>query len=96
MLRWQGGWGRAASAQYRRLLVLLQAQASKAKILAVSNAGGDTINAIKQAAEFGLGSDQRVAALLLQFPDTRTLGLEAAQGLTDVRQASAATPMARP
>jgi branched-chain amino acid transport system substrate-binding protein len=62
---------------------LLQAQASKAKIVAFSNAGGDTINAIKQAAEFGLGrgSDQRLAALLLQFPDTHALGLEAAQGL---------------
>jgi len=62
---------------------LLQAQASKAKIVAFSNAGGDTINAIKQAAEFGLGrgGDQRLAALLLQFPDTHALGLEAAQGL---------------
>ena len=63
---------------------LLQAQASKAKIIAFSNAGGDTINAVKQAAEFGLGrsGDQRLAALLLQFPDTHALGLEAAQGLT--------------
>src|SRR5215475_8295180 len=63
---------------------LLQAEASKAKIVALSNAGGDTINAIKQAGEFGLGrsGDQRVAALLLQFPDTHALGLEAAQGLT--------------
>jgi branched-chain amino acid transport system substrate-binding protein len=63
---------------------LLQAQASKAKIVALSNAGGDTINAIKQAAEFGLGrsSDQHMAALLLQFPDTHALGLESAQGLT--------------
>jgi branched-chain amino acid transport system substrate-binding protein len=63
---------------------LLQAQASKAKIVALSNAGGDTINSIKQAGEFGLthSKDQRVAALLLQFPDTHALGLEAAQGLT--------------
>jgi branched-chain amino acid transport system substrate-binding protein len=63
---------------------LLQAQASKAKIVAFANAGGDTINAIKQAGEFGLSrsGDQRVAALLLQFPDTHALGLEAAQGLT--------------
>jgi len=63
---------------------LLQAQASKAKIVAMANAGGDTINAVKQAGEFGLGrkGDQRVAALLLQFPDTHALGLEAAQGLT--------------
>jgi branched-chain amino acid transport system substrate-binding protein len=63
---------------------LLQAQASKAKIIALSNAGGDTINSIKQAAEFGLGrrGDQRLVALLLQFPDIHALGLEAAQGLT--------------
>jgi len=63
---------------------LLQAQASKSKIVALANAGGDTINAVKQAGEFGLGrkGDQRVAALLLQFPDTHALGLEAAQGLT--------------
>src|SRR5690349_15819394 len=63
---------------------LLQAQASKAKVVALANAGGDTITAIKQAGEFGLGrsGDQRVAALLLQFPDTHALGLQAAQGLT--------------
>jgi ABC-type branched-subunit amino acid transport system substrate-binding protein len=62
---------------------LRQAQASKAKVIAFANAGGDTINAIKQAAEFGLGrgGDQRLAALLLQFPDTHALGLEAAGGL---------------
>jgi branched-chain amino acid transport system substrate-binding protein len=71
---------------------LLQAQASKAKIVALSNAGGDTINAIKQAGEFGLGrrGDQRVAALLLQFPDTHALGLEAAQGLTAIDDATRA------
>jgi branched-chain amino acid transport system substrate-binding protein len=63
---------------------LLQAQASKAKIIALSNAGGDTINAIKQAAEFGIGrgGGQRLAALLVQFPDIHSLGLAAAQGLT--------------
>jgi branched-chain amino acid transport system substrate-binding protein len=63
---------------------LLQAQASKAKIIALSNGGGDTINSIKQAAEFGVGrnGDQRVAALLLQFTDVNSLGLEVAQGLT--------------
>jgi branched-chain amino acid transport system substrate-binding protein len=62
---------------------LLQAQASKAKIVALANAGGDTVNAIKQAGEFGLtrSGDQRVAGLLLQFPDTHALGLEVAQGL---------------
>ena len=63
---------------------LLQAQSSKAKIIALSNGGGDTINSIKQAAEFGLGrtASQRVAALLLQFTDVHALGLEVAQGLT--------------
>jgi len=63
---------------------LLQAQASKAEIVALANAGGDTINAIKQAAEFGLAraGTQHVAALLLQFPDVHALGLEVAQGLT--------------
>jgi branched-chain amino acid transport system substrate-binding protein len=63
---------------------LLQAQASKAKVIALSNAGGDTINSIKQASEFGLGrgGGQRVAGLLVQFPDTHALGLQAAQGLT--------------
>jgi branched-chain amino acid transport system substrate-binding protein len=63
---------------------LLQAQASEANIIALSNAGGDTINAIKQAAEFGLGraGTQRVAALLVQFPDIHALGLQVAQGLT--------------
>jgi branched-chain amino acid transport system substrate-binding protein len=63
---------------------LLQAQASEANIIALSNAGGDTINAIKQSAEFGLGrsGSQRVAALLVQFPDIHALGLQVAQGLT--------------
>ena len=63
---------------------LLQAQASKAKVIALSNGGGDTINSLKQAAEFGLGRTgaQRVAALLLQFTDVNSLGLEVAQGLT--------------
>jgi branched-chain amino acid transport system substrate-binding protein len=63
---------------------LLQAQASGAKIIALSNAGGDTINAIKQAAEFGIGKDgrQRLVGLLVQYPDTHSLGLAVAQGLT--------------
>jgi branched-chain amino acid transport system substrate-binding protein len=63
---------------------LLQAQASGAKIIALSNGGGDTINSIKQAAEFGLGRTdaQRVAALLLQFTDIHALGLQVAHGLT--------------
>src|SRR5690349_4103047 len=63
---------------------LLQAQASGANVIALSNAGGDTINAIKQSAEFGIGRTeaQRVAALLAQFPDIHALGLQVAQGLT--------------
>jgi branched-chain amino acid transport system substrate-binding protein len=63
---------------------LLQAQSSKAKVVALANAGGDTINSIKQAAEFGLGKGggQRLVGLLVQFPDTHALGLSVAQGLT--------------
>jgi len=59
---------------------LLQAQASKAQIVAVANAGGDTIMAIKQAAEFGVGQgDQKLAAMLLLLTDVHSLGLKAAQ-----------------
>jgi len=63
---------------------LLQAQASNAKVVALANAGGDAINAIKQAAEFGIGKGggQRLVGLLVQFPDTHALGLTVAQGLT--------------
>ena len=61
---------------------LLQAQASKAKIIGLANAGGDTTNAIKQAHEFGIaGSGQKLAALLLFIADVNALGLEVAQGL---------------
>lgn len=59
---------------------LLQAQASGAQIVAVANAGGDTIMAIKQAAEFGLGQGgQKLAAMLLLLTDVHSLGLAAAQ-----------------
>lgn len=59
---------------------LLQAQASKAQIIAIANAGGDTISAIKQAAEFGVGRGaQKLAAMLLLITDVHSLGLEAAQ-----------------
>jgi branched-chain amino acid transport system substrate-binding protein len=59
---------------------LLQAQASKAQIVAIANAGGDTISAIKQAAEFGVGrGNQQLAAMLLLLTDVHSLGLEAAQ-----------------
>ncbi|MGA2893444.1 MAG: ABC transporter substrate-binding protein [Xanthobacteraceae bacterium] len=61
---------------------LLQAQASKAKIIGLANAGGDTINAIKQGAEFGLASGgQHFAALLFYIGDVEALGLKVAQGL---------------
>jgi branched-chain amino acid transport system substrate-binding protein len=61
---------------------LLQAQSSKAKIIGLANAGGDTTNAIKQAHEFGIvAGGQRLAALLLFITDVNALGLEVAQGL---------------
>ena len=61
---------------------LLQAQASKAKIIGLANAGGDTTNSIKQAAEFGIVSGgQKLAALLLFISDVNSLGLNVAQGL---------------
>src|SRR6478672_11501318 len=62
---------------------LLQAQASKAKVIALANSGGDTTNSIKQAAEFGIVSGgQKLAALLLFINDVHSLGLKTAQGLT--------------
>jgi branched-chain amino acid transport system substrate-binding protein len=61
---------------------LLQAQASKAKIIGLANAGGDTINAIKQGAEFGIvAGGQKFAGLLIFAPDVAALGLKTAQGL---------------
>ena len=61
---------------------LLQAQASKAKIIGLANAGGDTTNAIKQASEFGITSGgQKLAALLLFSSDVHSLGLKMTQGL---------------
>ncbi len=62
---------------------LLQAQSSKAKVIGLANAGGDTTNAIKQAAEFGIvAGGQKLAALLLFINDVHSLGLKTAQGLT--------------
>ncbi len=62
---------------------LLQAQASKAKVVGLANAGGDTTNAIKQASEFGIvAGGQKLAALLLFISDVHSLGLKVAQGLT--------------
>src|SRR5712691_2044365 len=61
---------------------LLQAHASKAKVIALANAGGDTINSIKQAAEFGITKGgQSVAGLLVFASDVAALGLPTAQGL---------------
>src|SRR4051812_18752717 len=61
---------------------LLQAQSSKAKIIGLANAGGDTINSIKQAAEFGIvKGGQSLAGLLVFLTDVHGIGLEKAQGL---------------
>ena len=61
---------------------LLQAQASKAKIIGLANAGGDTINSIKQGAEFGIvEGGQKFAGLLMFITDVHSLGLKTAQGL---------------
>jgi branched-chain amino acid transport system substrate-binding protein len=61
---------------------LLQAQASKAKIIGLANGGGDTINAIKQAGEFGIvAGGQNLAAIVMFISDVNSLGLNLAQGL---------------
>lgn len=61
---------------------LLQAQASKAKVIGLANAGGDTINTVKQAAEFGIvKGGQSLAGLLIFASDVNSLGLQTAQGL---------------
>jgi branched-chain amino acid transport system substrate-binding protein len=62
---------------------LLQAQSSKAKVIGLANAGGDTTNSIKQAAEFGIvKGGQKLAGLLLFLTDVHSLGLKVAQGLS--------------
>ncbi|GIL03652.1 ABC transporter substrate-binding protein [Betaproteobacteria bacterium PRO7] len=61
---------------------LLQAQASKAKVIGLANAGGDTINSVKQAAEFGIvKAGQSLAGMLVFLSDVHGLGLDKAQGL---------------
>ena len=61
---------------------LLQAQSSKAKVIGLANAGGDTINSIKQAAEFGITQGgQNLAGLLVFISDVHAIGLQSAQGL---------------
>ena len=61
---------------------LLQAQASGAQVVAFANAGGDTVNAIKQAAEFKIGDKQRIVALIFDLQGVPALGLTTARGLT--------------
>lgn len=62
---------------------LLQAQASKAKVIGLANAGSDTQNAVRQAAEFGIvQAGQKLATLLVFITDIKGLGLQVAQGLT--------------
>jgi branched-chain amino acid transport system substrate-binding protein len=61
---------------------LLQAQASGAKVIALADTGADLINAVKQAAEFGLTQKQLLAGLFTQIVDVDSIGLQAAQGLT--------------
>lgn len=63
---------------------LLQAQASNAKVIAFANAGSDTINSVKQAAEFGLARDHVIVAPLVYISDIHSMGLPVAQGLTFV------------
>ncbi len=60
---------------------LLRAQASGAQVIGLANAGNDTINAIKQAAEFGITPKQTLAGLLMFISDVHTLGLKATQGM---------------
>ena len=60
---------------------MLQAQASKAQILGLANAGGDTINSIKAANEFGLTKTMKLAGLLMFINDVHSLGLKATQGM---------------
>ncbi|MEF9949271.1 MAG: ABC transporter substrate-binding protein, partial [Comamonas sp.] len=60
---------------------MLQAQNSKAQILGLANAGGDTINSIKSAREFGLTKNMKLAGLLVFFSDIHSLGLKATEGL---------------
>jgi branched-chain amino acid transport system substrate-binding protein len=60
---------------------LLQAQASGAKVIGLANAGGDTINSVKTAAEFGINKKQTLAGLLIMINDVNALGLSVTQGM---------------
>ena len=61
---------------------ILQAQASKADVVALANAGGDTVNTIKQAADFKLGEKQKIVALIFDLQSVPAIGVQTAQGLT--------------
>jgi branched-chain amino acid transport system substrate-binding protein len=61
---------------------LLQAQNSGAQVLGLANAGGDTINSVKAAAEFGINKKMKIAALLVYLTDVNSMGLKNAQGLS--------------
>jgi branched-chain amino acid transport system substrate-binding protein len=61
---------------------ILQAQASKADVMALANAGGDTVNTIKQAADFKVSPNQKIVALIFDLQSVPAIGLEKAQGLT--------------
>ena len=63
---------------------LLQAQASGAQVVALANAGGDTVNTIKQAAEFKVGARQKIVALIFDLQSVPALGLQTAQGLIGI------------
>src|SRR4051812_46083256 len=63
---------------------LLQAQASGAQVIALANAGGDTVNTIKQAAEFRIGEKRKIVALIFDLQSVPAIGLAAAQGLTAI------------
>lgn len=60
---------------------LLQAQSSRAEVIALADAGGDFINAVKQAAEFGITREQKLAGLIVFIADVHSLGLQSAKGL---------------
>ena len=61
---------------------ILQAQASKADVVALANAGGDTVNTVKQAADFKVSPNQKIVALIFDLQSVPAIGLEKAQGLT--------------
>jgi len=61
---------------------LLQAQSSGAEVIGLANAGGDTVNAIKQAAEYRIGDKQKLVALIFDLQSVPALGLKVAQGIT--------------